>query len=188
MSGTETAWARRRAWSAISANDSRPTSGRPRSEADAPKPVMYTASNPACSIRRADSASYAPGATTGSRPAGSPLSLRGPSTGLLYRHTLEKRNPRSAAPEDDRRARLVREPGRRCLEGRRSGADPLRDDPHRGRETIGARDGEHEIEPARIRQPQQRERGPQAGARPESFELDGATPGGVVALAAAAYD
>jgi len=41
-------------------------SGRPSSEADAPNPVRYTASNPAASTNRADNASYAPAATSGS--------------------------------------------------------------------------------------------------------------------------
>src|SRR2546430_4527796 len=63
MTGSPTVATVRRTRSAISERDIIPRSGRPRAEADWPLPVMYRQEKPACSIRNAESMSYAPGAT-----------------------------------------------------------------------------------------------------------------------------
>src|SRR5581483_10653027 len=78
MTGSSQAATIRAALSTISLMERSPTSGRPRSAAAVPNPVMYTAGNPASSTSRAPSPSNTPGARTGSGPASSSRSRRAP--------------------------------------------------------------------------------------------------------------
>src|ERR1043165_1638060 len=78
MTGRSQAATIRAALSTISLMERSPTSGRPRSAAAVPNPVMYTAGNPASSTSRAPSPSNTPGARTGSGPASSSRSRPAP--------------------------------------------------------------------------------------------------------------
>ena len=57
MTGIDTASQIERPWSIISVTDSRPVSGNAARAAETAKPLMKVSGKPACSIRRAESAS-----------------------------------------------------------------------------------------------------------------------------------